>query len=394
MILDDPTTTTTEYHAAMPLARLVPHPHNPRHLTDDDQALQELADSIRAQGVIEPVIVIPDPDDQTLTGEPARFLIVAGHRRARASEIAEQTTIPAIIRHDLTDPAEVEMWMLVENGQRADLDPIAEARAIQRLVTEHKLAQRTLCRELGRSQSHISKRLALLKLPEPLQAAVLDGRLGVELAARAAALPKPVLAQLNDHACTHPDSVARSVAARIEDEGKASSGNQPSLNRASDVEGRATIIVADANDTLYLVETRHLTLYVDDSQDDDVSDSPRITDTADPTLTDAAIAAGRATKYTSDEIETGLVELAKAGVAVDDLPDTAPWDDTSADDYELVMNPPWHNYDRSAADPCRVIAKFDDLARVRHVLIYERAHRNRDTVIDAATQRLAELTSA
>ena len=193
MILDDEQTTSAEYVERMPLARLRPHPHNPRRTRVDDDA--DLTASIAAQGVIEPIVVVPDPDDHTMDNTAGRFLVVAGHRRWHSSEAAGLDTIPARILNNLDEPT-IEEWMLIENSQRADLDPLDEARAIHRLVEHHGIAQKHLAAKLGRSQSHVSKRLALLKLPLIIQVAVSAGTVGIEQAALCATLPETALAKV------------------------------------------------------------------------------------------------------------------------------------------------------------------------------------------------------
>lgn len=141
-------------------------PDNPRRSMDPDE-LDQLAASIRSLGVLEPVIVTPIPGNRT-TG-PTHEL-VAGARRLSAARLAGLATIPAIVRPDLTGTLADEA-RLIENLQRADLTPLEEADAFRRLLdlgyTQLRLADR-----IGRNQGHISKRLALLKLPADVQAAV------------------------------------------------------------------------------------------------------------------------------------------------------------------------------------------------------------------------------
>ena len=134
------------------------NPHQPRK-NFDPTALNELAQSIKSYGVIQPILV-------TKRGE--RYLIVAGERRFRASKIAEKKTIPAIVK-DFTD-AEIKEVALLENIQRQDLNPIETARAIKELQDEYGWTQDALAEKLGKSRPAIANSLRLLSLcPEVIE---------------------------------------------------------------------------------------------------------------------------------------------------------------------------------------------------------------------------------
>lgn len=134
----------------------------------DQDAVDQLEQSIAELGVLQPIVVV---------GDGEQFEIVLGRHRYLASQQAGLTTIPAIVRTFDTD-LEQQLAMLVENLHRRTIDPIAEGQAYARLV-KAGVKQRDLADKVGRSQSHVSKRVALTKLPESVQTAVLDGRLGV-----------------------------------------------------------------------------------------------------------------------------------------------------------------------------------------------------------------------
>jgi ParB family chromosome partitioning protein len=155
----------------LPLVRIHPAADNPRR-TFDETALEELAESIRAQGVLQPVVVTPDRDAD------GDYELVAGERRWRAGKLADLDTIPCVVRH-FPDPVTRAMAMLTENLQRSDLDPIDEAVALQRLVKELKVSQRDIAGRLGCSQSHVAKRLKLTELPDEARTALVDGRLTI-----------------------------------------------------------------------------------------------------------------------------------------------------------------------------------------------------------------------
>ena len=141
----------------------------PRHDIAED-ALQELADSIRAQGVVQPVVVRP------LTGQPGRFELIAGERRWRATQLAGLHEIPAVVR-DVPDQAAMAMG-LIENIQREELNPIEEAAALQRLIEEFGLTHQQTADAVGRSRAAVSNLLRLLtlapKVKEMLEAGELE----------------------------------------------------------------------------------------------------------------------------------------------------------------------------------------------------------------------------
>ncbi|PIE10963.1 MAG: chromosome partitioning protein ParB [Rhodobacterales bacterium] len=145
-----------------------PNPDQPRRSFNED-ALSELADSIRAKGIIQPLILRPDPQK---VGE---YQIVAGERRWRAAQRAELHDVPAIIRE--LDDTEVLEVAIIENIQRADLNAIDEAQGYQQLMDRFGHTQEHLAVALGKSRSHIANLLRLLSLPEDVRRSVVDGKL-------------------------------------------------------------------------------------------------------------------------------------------------------------------------------------------------------------------------
>ncbi|MCC6224706.1 MAG: ParB/RepB/Spo0J family partition protein [Thermoleophilia bacterium] len=160
------------------LSAIVPNPHNPR-TRFDDAALAELADSIRALGILEPIIVRP-----VKRGDDWLYEIIAGERRWRAAKLAGLARIPVLI-HQADDDTAARI-ALVENVQREDLDPIEEARAYARLNREHGMRQAAIATAVGRSQPAIANTMRLLDLPDDVQARISRGELttahGVALA--------------------------------------------------------------------------------------------------------------------------------------------------------------------------------------------------------------------
>lgn len=133
--------------------------------------LQELADSIRAQGVVQPIVV--RPLNANVPGEPLRYEIIAGERRWRAAQMAGLHEIPAVIRR-VGDEAAVAM-ALIENIQREDLNPLEEARALDRLIKEFEMTHQTAAEAVGRSRAAVSNLLRLLELGEEVKTLVEQG---------------------------------------------------------------------------------------------------------------------------------------------------------------------------------------------------------------------------
>jgi ParB family chromosome partitioning protein len=149
----------------VPLARVVPNPHQPRRHWDD-AGLEELAASIREHGVLQPVLVT-----ETLDG----YQLIAGERRVRASRLAGLERIPALVRQ-LADRDQLEV-ALVENVQRSDLDPIEEALAYRQLVDEFGLTQERVAERVGKARTTVANTMRLLDLHPDVQAAIGEGRI-------------------------------------------------------------------------------------------------------------------------------------------------------------------------------------------------------------------------
>jgi ParB family chromosome partitioning protein len=132
------------------------------------ESLQELADSIRAQGVVQPIVVRPVAAQRT--GEPLRYEIIAGERRWRAAQMAGLHDLPAVIRH-VPDSAAMAM-SLIENIQRENLNPLEEARALDRLIREFEMTHQSAADAVGRSRAAVSNLLRLLELAEEVKTLV------------------------------------------------------------------------------------------------------------------------------------------------------------------------------------------------------------------------------
>ncbi|OYY71981.1 ParB/RepB/Spo0J family partition protein [Sphingomonas sp. 28-63-12] len=162
-----PGAVTTPGLRMLPVGSLTPHPGQPRRRFDE-AALDELAASIAARGMIQPIVVRP-------LGKG--FQIVAGERRWRAAQRARLHEVPVIIR-DFDDAETLEV-ALVENIQRQDLNAIEEAEAYARLVGDYGHTQEALAKIVHKSRSHVANLMRLLELPAPVQALVVDGQLSM-----------------------------------------------------------------------------------------------------------------------------------------------------------------------------------------------------------------------
>jgi ParB family chromosome partitioning protein len=149
----------------VPITRLVPNQDQPRKRFDD-AALDELAESIKAQGIIQPIVARRAGED---------LEIIAGERRWRAAQRAGLKEVPVVIK-DVAAETAFE-WALVENLQRMDLDPIETALAYKRLIDEHEYDHGTLAQRLGKSRTSITNSLRLLSLPEGVRESVAGGQL-------------------------------------------------------------------------------------------------------------------------------------------------------------------------------------------------------------------------
>ncbi len=147
---------------------IAPNPRNPRR-SFAEMELADLAQSLREHGLVQPVVVRPAP------GQTGRYEIIAGERRWRAAQRAGLAEIPVIVR-DVDDRVALEI-AIVENVQRADLNPIEEAMGYQRLIDDHGYTQADLGQVIGKSRSHVANTLRLLKLPGDIREMLVDGAL-------------------------------------------------------------------------------------------------------------------------------------------------------------------------------------------------------------------------
>ena len=164
--------------AEIAVSEIIPNPTQPR-TQFDEEALDELADSIRTLGVIQPITVKRQGD--------GKYIIISGERRWRAAQRADLTTLPAYIRE--VDDENLHAMALVENIQRQDLNAIEIALGMQRLIDECHLTQDALSEKVGKKRSSVSNYLRLLKLPDEVQLALKEGLISMGHAKAIAGAP-------------------------------------------------------------------------------------------------------------------------------------------------------------------------------------------------------------
>lgn len=151
----------------VPIANISPNPHQPRKQFNPE-ALEDLANSIREHGIIQPLILIP-------AEEANHYILIAGERRLRAAKIAELNEVPAIIR-SATEQQQLE-FAIIENVQREDLNPLERARAYQSLLDGFSLTHEDIARRVAKSRVSVTNSLRLLNLPPVAQKALLDSEI-------------------------------------------------------------------------------------------------------------------------------------------------------------------------------------------------------------------------
>ena len=162
------------------LDKIYPNPDQPRR-TFDEEALEELAQSIKEHGVISPITLRKDANN--------KYMIIAGERRFRASKIAGLNSIPAYIR--TAKDEQVMEWALIENIQREDLDAIEIALAYQRLMDEYSLTQERMSERVGKKRATVANYLRLLKLPAEIQLGIKEKKIDMGHARAILGSPSP-----------------------------------------------------------------------------------------------------------------------------------------------------------------------------------------------------------
>ena len=150
----------------LPISKIEPNKLQPRKTFDEDK-LNELADSLKQHGIVEPLVVLK---------KEGYYMIISGERRWRAARIADIKEVPVVIREGMSDQEVLEI-SLIENIQREDLNPIEEAITYQRLIKEFNLTQDEVSERVSKSRTAVTNSLRLLKLDDRVQEMIIDGRL-------------------------------------------------------------------------------------------------------------------------------------------------------------------------------------------------------------------------
>jgi ParB family chromosome partitioning protein len=162
-----PTDAPSPGQKRLPLDVIIANRANPRHDFDSEQ-LEELTNSIREKGVMQPLLVRPSED-------PNIYEIIAGERRWRAAQRAGLHDVPVVIRE--VDDKEALELAIIENVQRVDLNPLEEAQGYEQLIEQFSYTQQDLAQVIGKSRSHVANTMRLLKLPQDVRAMVSSGQL-------------------------------------------------------------------------------------------------------------------------------------------------------------------------------------------------------------------------
>jgi ParB family chromosome partitioning protein len=191
----------------IPLAAIEPNPYQPRR-TFEPSALKELADSIGASGLLQPIVVRPRPG--------GRYELIAGERRWRAAQQLGWARIPAVVRE--VDDRSLLTLALIENLQRDDLSPLDAARGYQRLMQEFSIAQQEVARLVGKDRSTVSNTLRLLRLPEEIQSLLEQRRITEGHARALLGLADPQEMVRFGRECAEQDWSVRDLEARVRGE--------------------------------------------------------------------------------------------------------------------------------------------------------------------------------
>jgi ParB family chromosome partitioning protein len=217
----------------VPIGQLHRNPDQPRKRFDETE-LDELANSIKGRGLLQPILVRPIP------GEKDAFQIVAGERRWRASQKAGLHEVPIVVRN-LSDQEVVEI-AIIENVQRADLNPIEEARGYQALIDQFGHTQEEIAKAIGKSRSHVANTLRLLALPPRVRDLLYDEKLSAGHARAIASAPDPenLAAQIVERGLTVRQAedlarVAHEVAGTIRAGGRPSTKDADTIAMEKDV---------------------------------------------------------------------------------------------------------------------------------------------------------------
>jgi len=204
------TTQASQGLSHIAISQITPNARQPRQ-TFQDTAIQSLADSIKAEGVMQPIVVRPAAGGQQ--GGAAAYELIAGERRWRAAKLAGLDTLPALVR-ELSDEQAAE-WALIENLQREDLNPIEKAQAFQQLAQEFGLSHAQIAQRVGLERSTITNLLRLLALSDFCRGLLSEDLLSMGQARAIAGLPDPAQQKAVAQAAVREGLSVRQVEAQV-----------------------------------------------------------------------------------------------------------------------------------------------------------------------------------
>jgi len=159
--------SSSAYNPNFDITKIQPNPYQPR-MQIDPQELIEIADSIRENGVIQPLIITKDKESD-------KYFLIAGERRLKAAQLAGLKTVPIVIKE--SSPLEMLELALIENIQRKDLNPLEEAYAFQQMIEEFGISQDEIAQKIGLNRVTITNKIRLLTIPEEVKEDILNGKL-------------------------------------------------------------------------------------------------------------------------------------------------------------------------------------------------------------------------
>ncbi|QHS23827.1 nucleoid occlusion protein [Virgibacillus sp. MSP4-1] len=243
----------------IPVSEIQPNQYQPRSTFSQDR-IEELAQTIHTHGMIQPIVIRKTDEDRV------KYELIAGERRWRAAQHLNWEQIPAIVK-DMTD-TETASVALIENLQREELTVIEEAIAYGQLLEMHGLTQEALAQRLGKSQSTIANKLRLLKLPEPVQEAVLNKQITERHARALIALEEPELQEKLLKEILEKDLNVKQTEARIE-QLKNPKPKKKSKPRVKGISKDIRIAMNTLRQSIHMVNDTGIELETDEEELDD-----------------------------------------------------------------------------------------------------------------------------
>jgi ParB family chromosome partitioning protein len=214
------------------VSQVKPNPHQPRsHFSAGE--LKELADSIKEQGMIQPIVVRRE--------KSGGFTLISGERRLRASQSLGYRSIPAVVKSEVS-AEQMALWGLIENVQRSDLNAMDEARAYRRLVDEFKLTQEQVAQKVGKDRATVTNSLRLLRLPKEVQSLVESEKLSMGHVRALLAIERPEAQKALAAKAVREDWSVRQTERAVSEKAPSNpkkGGRKPSSSSAANAELRA-----------------------------------------------------------------------------------------------------------------------------------------------------------